>query len=98
MNVIKLWWLSLAIFTAVVGVVAMLLKRIIEAAQSIDRHAADIWVAGKQIASNTVSIWMLEKTNEQLSSLVDTTQSLEQTLASIDERLQALAAAGGERS
>ena len=92
---IGLWWLSLGIFAAVVGVVAGLLGLIIGAAKSIDRHAEAIWVAGKQIAGNTVSIWMLEKTNAQLESMVDTVRSLERTAASIDEKLGGLAGRRG---
>ena len=98
MNVMRLWWLSLGIFAAVVGVVAGLLGLIIAAARSIDRHAEAIWVAGKQIAGNTVSIWMLEKTNEQLADMLEATRALERTAASIDAKLQALAGAAGEKS
>lgn len=100
MNVIRLWWLSLGIFAAVVGVVAALLGLIAATAQSIDRHAQAIWTAGKQIAGNTVSIWMLAQTNEHLAAIGDTARSLERTAASMDEKLRALAAApgaGGER-
>ena len=98
MNMLRLWWLSLGIFAAVVGVVAGLLGLIIAAARSIDRHAEAIWVAGKQIAGNTVSIWMLEKTNEQLAEVSEVTRSLERTAASIDAKLRALAGEAGERS
>ena len=98
MNMLRLWWLSLGIFAAVVGVVAGLLGLIIAAARSIDRHAEAIWVAGKQIAGNTVSIWMLEKTNEQLAEVSEVTRSLERTAASIDAKLRALAGGAGDRS
>ena len=97
MNVIQLWWRSLAIFTAVVGVVAGLLGLIIATARSIDRHAADIWLVGKQIAGNTVSIWMLEKTNEQLAGIQDAARLLERTAASMDETLRTLVSPSGER-
>src|SRR5919197_3594509 len=91
MNVIDLWWLSLAIFAVVIVVVAVLLGLVIAAAKSIDRHAAAIWVAGKQIAGNTVSIWMLEKTNEQVASMAAAARSLERTAAAMDEKLRRLA-------
>ncbi len=71
--------------------VAALLGLIVAAAKSIDRHAAAIWTVGKQIAGNTVSIWMLEKTNEHMEATRDATRSLEQTAASMDEKIRALA-------
>ena len=76
MDVIELWWLSLAAFAAVVVVVALLLGLIVGAAKRIDRHAAAIWVVGKQIAGNTVSIWLLEQTNEQVEKLIEETRAL----------------------
>jgi ABC-type spermidine/putrescine transport system permease subunit II len=97
MNVIELWWLSLAIFAVVVVVVAVLLGLIIAAAKSIDRHAAAIWTAGKQIAGNTVSIWMLEQTNEQVTGMLNAARSLERVAASIDEKLLAIADTGKGR-
>lgn len=88
---VKLWWASLGIFTAVVGVVAALLLAIIKAATSIDQHATDIWTVGKQIAGNTVSIWMLQKTNEHLEAVGGIAKSIEGGAVSIDEKLKALA-------
>jgi hypothetical protein len=75
-DVIQLWWLSLAAFAAVVVVVALLLGLIVGAAKRIDRHASAIWVVGKQIAGNTVSIWLLEQTNEQVGKLIEETRAL----------------------
>ena len=93
----RMWWLSLGASAAVVGVVAGLLGAIAAQARSIDRHADAIWTAGKQIAGNTVSIWMLEQTNERLGQAVEVARSLEQTTASIDEKLRALAPSDGAR-
>jgi hypothetical protein len=76
MDVIQLWWLSLAAFAAVVVVVAALLGLIVGTAKRIDRHAGAIWVVGKQIAGNTVSIWLLEQTNEQVGKLIEETRAL----------------------
>jgi hypothetical protein len=97
MKVTQMWWLSLGASAAVVGVVAGLLGAVAAEARSIDRHADAIWTAGKQIAGNTVSIWMLEKTNEQLAQAVEAARSLEQTTASIDEKLRALARQAEQR-
>ena len=98
MDVTELWWLSLALAAVVVTVVAVLLGLIISTAKSIDRHAAQIWTAGKQIAGNTVSIWMLEQTNKQLAQMLESARALERTTASINEKLQALAGGAGRRS
>ena len=62
---------------AVVAVgVRVLLGAIIATARSIDRHALAIWIVGKQIAGNTVSIWMLEKAANQLEQMLDSLRSL----------------------
>jgi hypothetical protein len=95
MNVTRLWWLSLGAAAAVVAVVAGLLGLVITAARSIDRRAEDIWVVGKQIAGNTVSIWMLNKTNDHVASMLDSTRAIERATTSMDERLRSLARTDG---
>lgn len=94
---VKLWWLSLAIFAPVVGVVALLLGLIIAAARGIDRHAEQIWLVGKQIAGNTVSIWQLGKTNDQLGRMVEAVRGLDKSAATLEERVRAQSAAGNGR-
>jgi hypothetical protein len=96
-DVTRLWWLSLGLSGMVVAVVAALLGAIVGAARGIDRHATDIWTVGKQIAGNTVSIWMLGKTNEQVARLLDAAQSIDRTAASIDTRLRALVDTDGRK-
>ncbi len=95
MSVTRFWWLLLGLAAGVVAAVAALLGLIATAARSIDRHAGAIWTVGKQIAGNTVSIWMLEKTNEHMEATRDATRSLEQTAASMDEKIRALADESG---
>jgi hypothetical protein len=90
MTAIQLWWLALAIAALVVVVVAALLGMIIAAAKSIDRHAAGIWTVGKQIAGNTVSIWMLEKTNDHLEGMTNAVRAVEKTTTSMEETLRSL--------
>ena len=92
MDATDLWWRALAIGAAVVVVVAVLLGLIIAAAVRIDRHAAAIWVAGKQIAGNTVSIWMLEEAISVLHRIANSAQKTERTAAALDDRLRALGA------
>jgi hypothetical protein len=91
MDVTDLWWLSLGIAAVVTVVVAVLLGLVVAAAKSIDRHAGHIWLAGKQIAGNTVAIWMLERTNELAESMVERAGVLERGASSLNETLGALA-------
>ncbi len=91
MRVTRFWWMLLGLAAGVVAVVATLLGLIVAAAKSIDRRADAIWTVGKQIAGNTVAIWMLEKTSEQMEATQDATRSLEQTASSMDEKIRALA-------
>ena len=88
MEIVEMWWLSLAVAAVVVVVVAVLLGLIIAAAKRIDRHAEDIWVVGKQIAGNTVSIWMLEQTKQEVHAVRKSVDSLTATARAMDERLQ----------
>ena len=91
MDVIELWLLSLAIAGVVIVLVAVLLGLIIATAKSIDRHAVAIWTEGKNIAGNTVSIWILEQLNDKVSKMEDAAISLTHSAASIDEKLRLLA-------
>lgn len=88
MSVTELWWLSLAVFAAVVVVVAVLLGLIVATAKQVDRHAAEIWKVGKQIAGNTVSIWMLDQTNRRLTAIAGTLGAIEKRAESIDTALR----------
>ena len=82
------WWvLALTVGGVVIGVVAALLLRIIRAANSIDRYAADIWDAGQKIAGNTASIWMLGQTNSAAGQILATAQSIDAHAAAIDRAL-----------
>jgi hypothetical protein len=85
MDVTQLWWLSLAVFGVVIVVVAILLGIIIVAAKSIDRHAGAIWVIGKEIAGNTVAIWMLEQTIGSLRRLADSSRRIEAAIQRVDD-------------
>ena len=92
-----IWTYSLIAGAAVIVVVAVLLVMLIAAARRVDRHAAEIWAAGKQIAGNTVSIWMLDKTNHVAGQILAGAQSIDARAASIDEKITALAGALGPR-
>ena len=83
MDSITLWTWSLIAGGVVILIVAVLLLAIIASARSIDKHAQDIWTVGKSIARNTVSIWMLDRTNQVAGEILATAQSIDSTLKSL---------------
>jgi hypothetical protein len=92
-DVVGLWWLTLGLAVVVILVVAVLLVAIVAAANRIDRHAAAIWGAGKDIATNTVQIWQLQKTNAVAGQILTTAQGIAAGAESIDGRLALLSEA-----
>lgn len=89
-DVVSLWWLTLALAAVVIVVVAALLIAIVAAANRIDRHAAGIWMAGKDIAGNTIQIWQLQKTNAVATQILTVAQGIAAGAGSIDNRLAKL--------
>lgn len=83
MDPITIWTWSLIAGGVVILIVAVLLLAIIATARSIDKHALDIWTVGKSIARNTVSIWMLDRTNEVAGEILGTALSIDATLKSL---------------
>lgn len=102
MDVLSLWWLTLALAAVVIVVVAGLLIGIVVAANRIDRHAADVWMAGKDIATNTIQIWQIEQTNDTAARILEVARAIATGAGSIDGRLarlgEALAGKGAEGS
>lgn len=97
MDTMTLWTYSLVAGAVVILIVAALLVMLIAAARRVDRHALDIWEAGKQIAGNTVSIWMLGVTNRVAGQILEGAQSIDRRAASIDSNIAALADALGPK-
>ncbi len=95
MDSMTLWKISWAIGLVVVLIVAVLLLLILAAARRIDKGAAAIWQAGKEIASNTVSIWMLQKTNVVAGEILSVAQGIAAGAGAIDAKLAGLA--GGKK-
>ena len=87
MDPITIWTWSLVGGGVVLAIVAALLLAIIATARRIDRHAQEIWQVGKNIAGNTVSIWMLNRTNQIARDILTTTQSIDATIASLADKL-----------
>ena len=93
MDTTTIWTYSLIAGAVVIVIVAVLLILLIAAARRVDQHAAAIWEAGKQIAGNTVSIWMLGKTNQVAGQILAGAQSINAHAKSIDENVAGLAGA-----
>ena len=60
----QLWFISLGLAVVVVIVVAILLEMIVRTAGGIDELVHSIWIGGKRIAANTVTIALLGETND----------------------------------
>ncbi len=97
MDTMTLWTYSLIAGAVVILIVAALLIMLITAARRVDKHAAEIWTAGKHIAGNTVSIWMLNTTNKVAGDILETAVSIDKRAAAIDDKLALLANALGAR-
>ncbi|MGI8735279.1 MAG: hypothetical protein ACR2LM_18495 [Pyrinomonadaceae bacterium] len=97
MDTMTIWTYSLIAGAVVVLIVAALLIMLIAAANRVDKHASHIWDAGKQIAGNTVSIWMLNVTNRVAGEILEGAKSINARAASIDNNIAALAEALGPR-
>ena len=95
MDTMTLWTYSLVAGAVVIVIVAALLVMLIAAARRVDKHAAAIWEAGKHIAGNTVSIWMLGTTNKVAGDILETARSIDKRAESIDNTIAALAGAPG---
>ena len=59
----QLWVISLVVAVVVVIVVAILLEMIVRTARDITRLVHQIWIGGKRIAANTVTLSLLSQTN-----------------------------------
>src|SRR5262245_50201084 len=92
MDNITLWTYSLIAGGVVILIVATLLILIIVTARRIDYHANQVWETGKRIAANTVSIWMLEKTNAIAGQILTTAKGIAAAGVSIDKKLDGVAA------
>lgn len=91
MDSVTIWTYSLIAGAAVILIVAALLIAIIVTARSIDSHAKNIWIAGKNIAANTASIWMLKDTNAVAGQILSGAEEIVKAAASIDKKLDTVA-------
>ena len=62
-TMVRMWIVTLAVYGAVLAVVALLLTLILRAARQIRAGVALIWTVGQQVANNTIHIALLDTTN-----------------------------------
>lgn len=69
MSTHEVWWLTLALGLVVALVAVALLHTFLRQVHRIERGADAIWEAGKQVARNTATTWMLQQTTVRLDGL-----------------------------
>lgn len=65
------WWLALGLGLVVAVVAVVLLETFLREVHRIERGAADVWQAGKEVARNTATTWLLPETSKRLDLLTE---------------------------
>lgn len=63
------WFLALAIGLVVAVVAVVLLEALLRQVHRVERGAGLVWTAGKQVAGNTSTTWLLGEVSDRLASL-----------------------------
>jgi hypothetical protein len=63
------WWLALGLGLVVAVVAVVLLQTLLREVHRIERGAGAVWMAGKQVAANTSTTWLLPKLSRSLDAL-----------------------------
>ncbi len=65
------WWIALALGLVVAVVAVVLLELFLRQVHRIERGAGLVWQAGKEVARNTATTWLLPETSKRLDVLTD---------------------------
>lgn len=65
------WFLALGLGLVVAVAAVALLEVFLRQVHRIERGAGLVWTAGKQVAGNTATTWMLGETSQRLGLLTD---------------------------
>lgn len=84
------WWITLGLGLVVSLVAVVLLQLFLRQVHRIEHGAAALWKAGKEVARNTATTWLLDGTSEQLDHLAE-------EAALHDQFLRGAASNGGGR-
>lgn len=71
MSTNALWWMTLGIGLVVALIAVALLQLFYRQVRRIEAGSELIWGAGKQVARNTATTWMLHQTTVRLDGLTD---------------------------
>lgn len=66
-----LWWITLGVGLVVALVVWALLHLLYRNVKAIDEGLFEVWAAGKRVARNTATTWMLGQTARIASEIKD---------------------------
>lgn len=69
------WFIALGLGLVVAVVAVVLLEVFLRQVHRIERGAGLIWTAGKQVARNTATTWLLPETSDRLDRL--TTEAMQ---------------------
>ena len=79
----QLWSITLAVAVVVVVVVAVLLELIVRTARDISVCVHQIWIGGKRIAANTVTLALLRRTNDLAGSILGSASEIAKAVSRI---------------
>ena len=65
------WWIALGLGLVVAVVAVILLEVFLRQVHRVERGAAEVWQAGKEVARNTATTWLLPQTSKRLDLLTD---------------------------
>lgn len=65
------WAIALLLGLVVAVVAVVLLEAFLRQVHRVERGAEAVWVAGKQVARNTATTWLLPETSARLDLLTD---------------------------
>lgn len=71
MSTNALWWTTLGLGLVVSAIAVILLHTFYLRVRRIEDGSAAIWEAGKQVARNTATSWMLHQTTIRLDGLTE---------------------------
>ncbi len=65
------WSIALGLGLVVAVVAVVLLQTFLNEVHRIERGAGTVWQAGKEVAGNTASTWLLGETSTRLTELIN---------------------------
>jgi hypothetical protein len=83
----QLWIISLLVAVAVVTVVAILLELIVRTARQINELVHEIWIGGKRIAANTVTLALLRETNDVAGKILGSASEIAKASSRIRQQI-----------